>query len=603
MASDITPDMARKELARRELERRRGGAQPQQAQAAPTPQGSDPYERSTILPFSRNKETGEIDMTVPGLLQDVYKAGKQAFTAPGRALAGELDLSGPGGMRRGVEEGLNMALFTSPASPAQTVMSRSAPAAVKPKPEKLAVAESAARQGVELPAGVASDAMVPQQLSKTVASVPWAGTPLRQSSERALGQLDDAARQVQQGYGSGSRSVAGSMVRSDMTNYAKSILPEKVSAKYALVDDLVQPNVVSKLESTKRVADSITAKRLNADLPGSSKAVEMIRKAADNPQGLNYEGIKTLRTSVGEVLNNPQQLAASKMSEGELKQIYGALTQDLERSVGKSGGKKAMDAWRSANTFAAKTAKDRKALDKIIGKDKSDEAIFESLQRMAGSTAQGDVKRLAMARKSVSPETWDELASSVVSRIGRDAEGNFSPDRFLTAYGKLSPQGKAVLFNSSRNKELGRSLEDIAKISSRFKQLNQYANPSGTGQTVATFALGAAALPEPMTVLSSMASGRVIANMLSKPVTADKVAKWAQAYERSLTKPTPATQRILQEHTQSLAVTVSAIERGLSAPVLNRASQAIAGPEDQNGGRNENEENRQPSQLQHIMNL
>lgn len=561
---------------------------------APVADGEDPYDRSMMFPISWNKKTNQPEFAVPGLIKGLWESGKAAVTAPGRALSGELQVRGPDGHTtpEAVQEGLNMAMWSTPPTPGKLQWAPRT-TATKPKPEGLAVAEAATRQGVELPKAVVSDKTSVQQIGKTVANIPVAGTPLRKASEKAIGQLDDAAKTVERGYGTGSPSSAGSMVRDDITDYASNILSERVGARYDAVDKLVQPNVVTQLSKTKQVADDILARRQNAMLPGDSKAVETIRAAASSPQGLNYEGIKDLRTSIGEMMK-PQNLSSSGMSEAELKRIYGALTDDLKSAVQRGGGENALKAWEGANQFAASVAKERKALQKVLGQSqpKSDEAVFDTLYKMAGSASRADISTLAKARQAVSKESWDEMSSAVLSQMGRDADGKFSPDRFLTAYGKLSEGGKKILFSTTEKKDLAKSLDDIAMVSRRFKQLNQFANPSGTAQSIFSGGLVGGGVAAPMTTLSSVAGGRIAASLLAKPVTAKKVADWAKAYEAAVSKPSPSTKALLEQRTKALT-TIIAAERGgaASLPILNNSSKAVAddGKSDPNGKENKQE--------------
>lgn len=550
------------------------------ADVEPPPESSDKYDRSMLLPVSRNRETGEIEFATPGLVKGLIESGTAAITAPGRAMRGELDVTGDDGSvtPEAIEEALNMAVWGTPAAAGRVPLGPKA--AAKPKSEGLEVAEAAARQGIDMPVAAVSDKIAVQQAGKTVSDIPLAGAPLRKASDKAIGSLDDAMRKLEQGFGTGSSASAGAMVRSDVASHAKTVLPDRVSALYDAVDKLVQPNVVTQLMKTRKVAGDIVAGRKNAMLPGDSKAVAMIAKAANSPQGLNYEGIKNLRTTVGELVDDPQKLAASGMSGGELKRIYGALTEDLQASVSKNG-KPALKAWQDANSFAAKSTAERKSLQKVIGRDRSDEGIVESLHRMAGSTSTADITRLKQARGAVSKETWDELSSAVLAKMGRDAEGNFSPDRFMTAYGRLSKDGKSVLFNSTGKKELASALDDIATVSKRFKQLKQFSNPSGTGQTVLTGSIGFGLAVDPLTTLSSVAGGRVLANLLSKPATAKKVASWTAAYERAARLQYQSSYKLLENRTKALSAIVAA-ERGTAIPILRKSDDAIADQENQN---------------------
>jgi hypothetical protein len=292
----------------------------------------------------------------------------------------------------------------------------------------------------------------------------------------------------------------------------------------------------------------------------------MIAQAMNRDGGLNYQGIKTLRSRVGEMLDNPSLIPAD-MSQAELKQIYGGLSDDLKGAVERAGGKPALTAFNDANAYAANVAKERETLNGVLG-TKSDEAIFDKIASMAGSTSRADISTLLQVKKAVSPETWNEISSAVIAKIGRDQEGNLTPDRFISGYGKLSDIGKSTLFSP----ETRQALDDIAKVSSRFKQLNQYANPSGTGQTVMTGALGGVAFVNPIVALKVAVPGYVTAKLLSRPATAKAVADYMKAYELAAAAPQGKTAALLTQNAQRLAgiVAQEAGDPSLSSGLVNQ---------------------------------
>ena len=57
----------------------------------------------------------------------------------------------------------------------------------------------------------------------------------------------------------------------------------------------------------------------------------------ETPGGLTYEGIKNLRTNIGQMLS--RGILPDDVNGSHLKQIYGALSDDLNASVGASGPK------------------------------------------------------------------------------------------------------------------------------------------------------------------------------------------------------------------------------------------------------------------------
>lgn len=582
----------------------------QQPQAAPAPPVAEPapveqgFERSTILPLGKDKATGEVSLAVPGLIKDVYEAGKSALTLPGRVMSGETPVMGPDGnvTPEMISEATNFAMFSSPASPAQGQIKFAAPPSAG-----MEAAQAGQRLGVDLPRAITSDKTSVQQAGKVLANVPIGGTPLRKASEKAIGQLDDAATRTQQGFGTGDIAGAGAAAREGIKDYSKTVLGGKLDEAYDTVDNLVTPNVTTPLTSTMNAATEITGRRANAQMAGESKAVSLIRKAVDQPEGLNYQGIKDLRTSIGEMLDNPSLIPAD-ISQGELKRIYGGLTDDLRNAVKRSGGDEALSAFEKANGLAVKVAKEREGLAKVLGNDISDERVFDRIQAMASSTARADQSGLARVRGAVSKETWDEIAAGTLSKIGRDADGNFSPDRFVTGYGKMSPSGKAMLFGGKP--ELRTALDDIATVSRRFKQLNQYANPSGTGQTVLGGAIGSGAVLDPITALSSVASARVMSSILAKPTSARALAAYSRAYERQATSPSRIGGVALMNSAKALGALIGQ-EAGnpgfgqLIVPQISRVRQLPAdqgnqnngAPEGQQGGQQEQPRQRMPNEI------
>lgn len=577
-------------------------------QAAPAPQQpAGGFERSTILPLGKDTATGEISLAVPGLLKGLFDSGVQAVTAPGRALSGELQVMDQNGTTpQAIAEGLNFAGWAAGASPAASAAAKVAPV-VPPSPAPLGAGQEAAlaasRLGVDLPRAAVSDRTTVQQMGKAITNVPIGGTPLRKASENAIKQLDEAATRVQQGYGSGDVAKAGSLVRQGIQDYSSGTLDNLVSQKYDVVDQFVKPDVKAPLTATKTRVDAILATRKNAALPSEGSAAGIVKDAISRPEGLNYEGVKRLRTEVGQMLKNPQ-MAPAGTSQDELRALYGSLSEDLKGVVRAAGGDKAVKAFEDANSFAAKTIEEQKALDKIIG-PKSDEGLFSSIQAMAGSTSRANLQSLMRVRKAVSPETWDEISSAVIANMGRAPDGAFSPDRFLTAYGKLTPNGKTMLFKGGAKKDLASSLDDIATVSRRFKQLNQFANPSGTGQTIIGGSYIPALFVEPTTLISSVASTRALSSVLAKPVSAKKMAEWTKAYEKAVFEPTPANQNMLGVRAKVLALAVAndAGDPGLFnqiAPALSRVGQSPASPENNDPRAQENQQggpNGQPRML------
>lgn len=427
-----------------------------------------------------------------------------------------------------------------------------------------AVAQSAERLGVDMPLAAAVESPAVQQTGKVVANVPLGGAPLKKASEKAIGQLDDAAQAVQEGYGSGSVPKSGEAAREGLTGWIGKLSRERVEAQYDKVDEFVDDAATLPLASTKTTVDEILARRDEAAISDESKAVALVAEALSRPEGLNYNGTKTLRTYIGRLVDTG--VLPVDLSRAELKQIYGALSDDLRAVVEFAGNERALAQFERANNYARLVAARRESLARVLGA-KSDEGIYARIVAAAGSTSRADIKLLRQARRSVDAETWNEIASSVITNLGRSpAAGGapervtgpmlFSPDRFVTQWNKLTPQAKQILFRSTGKGDLARALDDIAVVSTRFKRLQQYANPSGTGQTVIGAGLGAGLVSDPLTTLATVAGAYGLSKFLAQPATARAVAGWSKAYERAVRVPTNRTLEQFNRHSVRLAVVV-----------------------------------------------
>jgi hypothetical protein len=437
------------------------------------------------------------------------------------------------------------------------------------------VVQAAERLGVDVPRAVASDSRLMQPAGRMVQNVPLAGEPMRKAAESTIAGLGTKADEVAQGLGGGTVQGAGDTARTAIKDWITGESKAKVGKAYDAVDKLVDPAIRTPLNATQGMVATIAAERSAAALSGGGKAAEFVLEAVQRPGGLNYEGLKTLRTNLGEMLKGG--ILPEGVSQGELKRIYGALSDDLGAAVKNAGGAKAEAAWERANKYNRLVSDRREQLAKIVGKDGDApaEKVFDALAAKASGTGRADIEALSNARKVMDPADWNEFASGVVGRLGRDAEGNFSPDRFTTAYGKLTDAGKSLLFRSGGRGDLAQHLDDIAIVSSRFKDLQKYANPSGTAQNVGFGAAGAGLIAEPMTTIATVIGANALARVLAQPATAASAAKLARTQLKLVTNPSVANVAAYTVASRNFATTLESI--GVPAN-SNDFLKAIQGP-------------------------
>ncbi len=414
---------------------------------------------------------------------------------------------------------------------------------------------------VDIPKAVTSDSTAVQRAASTIRNVPFAGDPIVNAAGRAQTQLGQKSQDIAGAYGGGSAVTAGDTAGASIRDWIKAESAATSKKFYDRVDALVNPAIKTDLIETRNEAQNILNRRANAAISEPSAAVKRIEDAVTTPGGLNYEGIKDLRTYIGELKDKPQLLPAD-ISEKELGKIYTGLSKDLSKAVSNAGGPAAESAFNRANTHYRLVSERRESLAKIVGVDGNApaERVFDNVVSLAGSGSRADIARLSEARKVMKPDEWNEVASAAIARMGRTEEmgGGFSPQKFLTAYqDKLSKPGRDLLFRSAGKESIAPYLDDIATVATRFKELQKFANPSGTGQIGAGVGIGAGVMTEPITTLSGLLGARVVAHALSTPATVAPIAQWSKSYYVAFRAPTPANIALLTVASRNLANTIN----------------------------------------------
>ncbi len=436
-----------------------------------------------------------------------------------------------------------------------------------------AVVQAADNLGVSVPRAVASDSTVVQRMGQGVRNVPLAGERMVTAVGNVSDDLTRVADDVAGNLGGKDVARAGDVAANSIKDWITGKSKQAVTTAYDQVDNLINPNVTTQLNATATEAAKILAERQSARISDVGQAVNFVADAIQDRGGLTYGGIKSLRTRIGEMMENPSLMPAGT-SQSELKRIYAGLTDDLKTAVENSGGKVAVQAFERANSLNKAVAARREELAKLVGKsgDAPAERVFDAIVARASTSSRADVQLLAKARQTIGND-WNEVSSAVIARLGRDKEGNLTPDRFITDYGKLSEQGKAILFDSTTRK----SLDDIATISSRMKEVgSRFGNPSGTAQNVGFGAAVAGMFTAPMTTLGTVFTGNALSYVLSQPATVQSAAKWARAYELAVKQPTAKAANALTIAARNLADAAADQIGGPAA--VDQAVKALSGP-------------------------
>ena len=419
------------------------------------------------------------------------------------------------------------------------------------------IVNAAERQGISIPRAAVTDNREIQTAAGYLKEIPFVGTPLVKASEKALSEIEDVAGRTVSALGSGNKLRAGDIasdaIEGWITGKSKTIATEL----YDAVDPLVNPEFTRPLFETKKVANEIAAKRANAKISGDSPAIREIEDALASP-GMNYDGVKDLRTYIREM--TPQEMVAKNINKNEAKIIYDALTTDLRATILDAGGPDALKKFDKANDVYNIIADRRASIAKVIGvsADAAPEKVIDRITAMAGNAGSADYQTLQKVRKSIGPKSWDEVSSAILAKMGRaNPEAAFSADQFVTAWNKLSPSSKQLLFNSTNRPGIINDLNDIVTLSGAQKNLSKYANPSGSGK-IATFAAMIPAMwTAPLPTIATIIGGRQMAKFFASPIAVKSTAQWAKANNAAFTTPNIMTTARLLSASDNIAKTLN----------------------------------------------
>lgn len=440
---------------------------------------------------------------------------------------------------------------------------------------------AAERIGVDVPRAMATDSHTLQTLGGATRALPY-GSPLEAATNRTAQQLGQAADNMATGLGGGAPQDAfgaGSTAGQTLTDWMRRGVQHESGRNYDALRNLVNQNTLLPLSNTRQLRATLTMRDVQSATHDGERILALVDEALNRPQGLNWQGLSDLRTAIGERVSGsiaPEPGVSARM----MRQMYSALTDDMRHGVQRAGiarsgssGRRALAAWEEANTEHARLMGIRDRLVSIVGTDGSApaELVFERLARMAGVGGNADLTRLAQARDVIQrtrPGAWEEVSSAIISRMGRNRADEFTPGRFLTAYGRMSPQGRDLVFGA--NTAHRQALDDIATVSQRFEDtISRYANPSGTGRAVGSIAGVFGAVTAPWTAIQTAAGGYGLAWMLSRPVTADAVRRYMQASLQAVTRPSPATAVLMQQVTRNLTQAVQQESDGAQTGVAS----------------------------------
>lgn len=254
------------------------------------------------------------------------------------------------------------------------------------------------------------------------------------------------------------------------------------------------------------------------------------RQIMDGKGKTNFEVLKSLRSSFGQELENVKW-GDVPPDIREIKQIYGALSEDMRRAA-EEQGQAALRAFDRANKYNRAYHQRIDRIQSVINKKNPEQAYVDAFseQKIGGT-------KIRAILQSIPKEDQKEVVSSFIARMGKapasqqDEYGQiFDIGKFANNYRALNPAARQALF-SRFGSQFKRDMDTIASVAIEISRARGIlANPSGTAASVAPVATATAAGGALAAGKLSFASGILgtvaIGSGLSRLFTNQKFVNW-----------------------------------------------------------------------------
>jgi hypothetical protein len=323
-----------------------------------------------------------------------------------------------------------------------------------------------------------------------------------------------------------------------------------INATLEKINSMVRPESIKNFSKVRTILRSKGLARIDRALRKDLgvKIKDII--ASTNPDvnianmtGLNFKTMRALRSFIGSRLTNLS--ITDDIARGELKQVYGALTQDMRKMVATKGEK----ALKQFDDLTSNYQKFIKANDEVFDKIQNQFENTKIFSNLENDVLRGFGNSLSAIKKALSQSEWNIARAAIIKRMGRPADaarevtGTYADDVvfdfqiFKKNYNKIieNPKIKDMLFG----KEYGKNLEILAQMGQRvldhMPELAKGSSKRGFAGTGGFTMLGVGATSGLVqgdilgTILGGLGGGTLFSGgsyLASKAVTNPKLAKW-----------------------------------------------------------------------------
>lgn len=391
-----------------------------------------------------------------------------------------------------------------------------------------------------------SDSPGVKLLDRFLSKFPGGAGVMQKSADKTLSDIQNLVNNAGASSGTTPQEVGETLIQGGknyiqkfkdvsqkLYNQVDKYIPPESQVNISTTRDALQ-NLTVPVPGAENLSATLTNPRINSIKSALEKDLTPIFDPINGTTGKNtipYSTLSDVRSQVGRMLNSSELL--TDIPRGELKQLYGALSNDMQNAAS-TVSPKALNAFNRANNFYREgSTKIDETLQNVITKA-NPEKVYQAATE---GTALGGTK-ISNIMSILKPAEQDIVRGTVLKRLGQatpgmqNAEGNaFSVTTYLTNWNKLSSEAKNALFGSS-GQSTRNSLDTVARMADRIKGVSRFSNTSNTASQFAAGALFFSALQHPImaggAVSSTFGAAKLITNndflqWLSKSASARQV--------------------------------------------------------------------------------
>ncbi|MBI9081919.1 MAG: hypothetical protein JEY79_19535 [Pseudodesulfovibrio sp.] len=252
-----------------------------------------------------------------------------------------------------------------------------------------------------------------------------------------------------------------------------------------------------------------------------------------------FESLRSLRGKIGSQLSDPFVSTISGIDKARMKQIYGAMTEDMRQAAYAKAGGKGLEIFDKSNLVYSHIMNVEIPLLETVQKSGMPEKAYNMLFQQS---AKGG-SRLRQLKRNMTPDEWDIVAGSTMAKMGMAKPGAqnvagdaFSVDTFLTNWNRIAPEAKEALFGGTKYAKVKPEIDRLLRVVGALKDSGIVKNTSNT----ATYNALWSTLVTPVTIASTAmgaTSGGFVSGMVSGGATAGGLILAPMATAKLITNP------------------------------------------------------------------